>query len=364
MIQKWDSLYIFCFSGTGNALASSMWIAEEAEKRGLRSTVQQIDRSLDIKMPDKNEIPLIGFSFPTHGFNASPIMLRFITGFPRGLGHEVFVLNTRAGMKLYKIFMPGISGFALIIPALILRIKGYKCIGFRPVDLPSNWISLHPGLKNKVIESIFIRCEKIVRNFAGKILSGKRVWTGLFSIPIDLLVSPVALGYYVGGRFFLAKTFIANRNCTNCGICIRECPTSSIRFVNKRPYWKLTCESCMRCMNHCPERAIEAAHGLATGFIILFSAINARIIIFIIDTFKIEPDMLWWKVASQAIGITVMILTVTLLYRIIHITMGFRPFHFLVRYTSLTTFPFWRRYNPKNINNHKTRRQNKKQSNH
>ena len=87
--------------------------------------------------------------FPTHGFNAAPIMIRFIAGFPRGLGREVFLLNTRAGMKLSKIFLPGISGVALLLPAFILWIKGYRCIGFRPVDLPSNWIPLHPGIEEK-----------------------------------------------------------------------------------------------------------------------------------------------------------------------------------------------------------------------
>jgi hypothetical protein len=79
-------------------------------------------------------------------------------------------------MKLYKKFMPGISGMALIIPALILWIKGYKCIGFRPVDLPSNWISLHPGLKKRVVESIVRgRSKRIVRRFAKSFLEGENV---------------------------------------------------------------------------------------------------------------------------------------------------------------------------------------------
>ncbi len=116
------------------------------------------------------------FSFLEHGFNPAPIMIRFVTGFPKCLGKEVFVLNTRAGMKLYKKFMPGISGMALIIPALILWIKGYKCIGFRPVDLPSNWISLHPGLKKRVVESIVRgRSKRIVRRFAKSFLEGENV---------------------------------------------------------------------------------------------------------------------------------------------------------------------------------------------
>ena len=177
------SLYIYYISGTGNSRASSEWIADEAEKRGIKTVVQQIDRLENIIMPQPDKNILIGFAFPTHGFNAAPIMLKFLAGFPGGLCKEVFLLNTRAGMKLYKIFLPGLSGVALLLPAFILRLKGYKCIGFRPVDLPSNWIPLHPGIKEKVIKSIFTRCEKIVRKFANKITS--LGW--LFAI-VDLMI--------------------------------------------------------------------------------------------------------------------------------------------------------------------------------
>ncbi|MGC1391295.1 MAG: EFR1 family ferrodoxin [Bacteroidales bacterium] len=343
-MDNWKSLYIYYISGTGNARVSSEWIADEANKRGLKTLVQQIDRLENIVMPSAAEYSLIGFAFPTHGFNAAPLMLRFIAGFPGGLCKEVFLLNTRAGMKLYKLFMPGLSGMALLLPAFMLWLKGYKCIGFRPVDLPSNWIPLHPGLREKVIESIFIRCEKIVRKFADKIFSGQKVYRGLFSLPVDLLISPLALGYYIGGRFFLSKTFIANYKCNNCGLCIKECPTSSIKYVQNRPYWKLTCESCMRCLNHCPVKAIEAAHGMAVVFWIIFTIINTQFIILIVNTLNIQPDIWWWKIVSCLTGIGGMVLTAALLYRAMHYAMGLKPMKYLVRFTSLTAFPFWRRY--------------------
>lgn len=343
-MDRWKSLYIYYISGTGNARASSEWIADEASKRGLKTVVQQIDRLENIILPSPEDKPLIGFAFPTHGFNAAPIMLRFIAGFPSGLCKDVFLLNTRAGMKLSKIFMPGVSGVALLLPAFILWIKKYRCIGFRPVDLPSNWIPLHPGLKKKVIESIYIRCERIVREFAGKIFAGRKVYRGLYSIPVDLLISPIALGYYAGGRFFLSKTFIANYNCNNCGLCITECPTSSIKLVENRPYWKLTCESCMRCLNDCPQKAIEAAHGMATAFWIIFSAVNAQFILIILKTFSIQPHSIWWKIITNVIGIVGMVLIATILYRIMHFAMGLKPVKYLVRFTSLTALPFWRRY--------------------
>jgi ferredoxin len=342
--SNWKSLYIYYISGTGNARISSEWIADEARKMGVKTVVQQIDRLENIVMPSPSEQPLIGFAFPTHGFNAAPIMLKFLAGFPAGLSRNVFLLNTRAGMKLSKLFMPGLSGMALLMPAFILWIKGYSCIGFRPIDLPSNWIPVHPGLRKKVIDSIFLRCEGIVRSFARKLLSGKKIYRGLYSMPVDLLVSPIALAYYIGGRFFLSKTFIANYNCNNCGLCIKECPTASIRYVANRPYWKLSCESCMRCLNHCPEKAIEATHGMAIIFWIIFSFINAQVILLLIRILNIQPEVWWWKIAEEIISIGGMILIASLLYRIMHYFMAFKPVRYLVRFTSLTAFSFWRRY--------------------
>lgn len=344
MNRSWDSLYIYYISGTGNAKASSEWIADEFAKKGFRVRVQRIDRSENIEFPRPEEKPLIGFAFPTHGFNAAPIMLRFVSSIPKGLGNEVLLVNTRAGMKLSKIFLPGISGMALMMPAFILRLKGYKCIGFRPVDLPSNWIPLHPGLKQKVIESIFRRCERIVRSFAVKIIEGGNVYRGLFSAPFDLLISPISLGYYIGGRFFLSKTFIANNKCNNCGLCIRECPTSSIRLVSGRPFWKITCESCMRCLNRCPEKAIESAHGMAVLFWIVFSSASTSLFYTIISITGTNAGSWWMIILKQIIPIFLMIITAAVLYRIIHYLMSWKPVSYLIRFTSLTTLPFWRRY--------------------
>jgi len=354
-----DSLYIYYISGTGNARISSQWIAEQAIKKGMRTVVQQIDRLENITLPRAGEKTLIGFAFPTHGFNAAPIMLRFLAGFPAGLCRDVFLVNTRAGMKMSKIFMPGLSGLALILPAFILMLKGYRCIGFRPVDLPSNWIPLHPGLREKIIKSIFERCEPIVRDFADRILSGEKIYRGLYSLPVDLLISPVAVAYYIGGRFFLSKTFIASNKCNNCGICIKECPTSSIIMVRDRPYWKLTCESCMRCLNNCPLRAIEATHGMATLFVIIITAVNAKLFLFITSLLNIHPDVWWWEILSRFVGIAVMVSIAAGLYVIVHYAMGFKPLNYLIRFTSLTTLPFWRRYRY-----NKDKEKEKKNNNH
>jgi predicted ferric reductase len=100
----------------------------------------------------------------------------------------------------------------------------------------------------------------------------------------------------------------------------------------------------MRCLNNCPQKAIEAAHGLAIGMMFLISAINARLIIWIINSTGILPEAWWWKVLSQFITIGVMVGIAAIVYLIIHYAMELKPVRFLVRITSLTTIPGWRRY--------------------
>lgn len=47
--------------------------------------------------------------------------------------------------------------------------KGFSIVGLYPVDLPSNWISLHPSLKKTGIDIIYEKIEPKVRDFAKKI---------------------------------------------------------------------------------------------------------------------------------------------------------------------------------------------------
>jgi hypothetical protein len=46
-------------------------------------------------------------------------MLYFIFRFPRSNGNRVILMNTRAGLKLSKWFVPGLSGIALWLSAVL-----------------------------------------------------------------------------------------------------------------------------------------------------------------------------------------------------------------------------------------------------
>ena len=347
MPSEVKQLVIYYFSGTGNARNVAKWISGGAVERKIPTEVS------DIAMIDRKHIPrppagtMIGFVSPTHGFNYPPVSMYFLFRFPRSNGNRFFLMNTRAGLKLSKWFVPGLSGLALWLSAIILLCKGYHIVGLRSIDLPSNWISFHPGVKEKVVESIYGHCKRITVAFASRILDGKRVYTAFRDIIQDILFSPVAIAYFFMGRFMLAKTFYATLDCDRCDICVENCPVKAIVIVDKRPFWSYRCESCMRCMNNCPKRAIETAHGYITAAMFL---INLVILVlfwrWVSSLVTLPADKGWLKIPFTFArwGVTFAGLIVT--YRVYHYLLKIPLVRELFYYTSLTRFRFWRRYRP------------------
>ena len=339
-----NKLVIYYFSGTGNAKQVANWIIENAIIAGMETHLVNIGNYKEVNNHAITKETLIGFCYPTHGFNAPPIILKYIWSFQKtNFKNKFFVVNTRAGMKLGHLFTPGLSGIALLIPALMLLLKGFNLIGYRSIDLPSNWISIHPGLKEKVIKSIFNRCKKITISFSDKILSGKKMLKGFWELPIDLAISPISIGYYFFGRYALSKTFIATNACDQCGLCVRNCPVQAITMKKNKPYWSYKCESCMQCMNNCPQRAIETPHGFVTIiWWFAFSILPILILDFISDYTKTEhftKDVIYY-VLFVILSFAVILGS----YKIMHSLMRFNFFNKVIRYTSLTSYRFWRRY--------------------
>jgi len=344
---KYQNLIIFYFSGTGNSEKTALWFGEVSEKENIETVIYRIEDLKGKQLPEIPKKTLIGICSATHGFNLPPLVLKFIRKLPIAKSNDMFIINTRAGIKLHKAFLPGLSGMAQIVNALWLRLKGYKIVGMQPMDMPSNWILVHPGLRNKVVKSIHARCEKKTKSFAAKILSGKKKYKALLSLPLDIAVIPIAILYYFVGRFFLAKTLIASFDCTKCGKCVKKCPVEAIKLVDSRPFWTYKCESCMRCVNICPERAIETTHLFAASMIIANSLLFAPFVIFMLDYFNVLQIVKLsvftenvWEIISAYLFLIILFLN----YRILHFLLRFRFVNMLFTYSSFSRFRFWRRY--------------------
>ena len=211
-----------------------------------------------------------------------------------------------------------------------------------PVDLPSNWISLHPGLNGRTIKYLHEKNKERVAKFASSFFAGKKNYKVYFEIIQDMICAPVSIGYYFIGRFVLAKTFYASDDCNDCDICIKGCPVKAIKKIDNRPYWTFKCESCMKCMGNCPKKAIETAHGLIAVVSVVYSLVFSTLFYkyFTLFFFEITNGF-----ARFIIGNLIFIGMLFLGYRFIHYCMRFRFVERMMVYTSLTKFRFWgRRY--------------------
>ena len=106
MNKKYDTLVIYYFSGTGNAKHCAEWICDAAEKHGIKSSMVDISKTEVRSISPPTAGTLVGFCSPTHGFHFPEITRKFIRRFPAAKGVDAFVLNTRAGMRIFKLVLP------------------------------------------------------------------------------------------------------------------------------------------------------------------------------------------------------------------------------------------------------------------
>ena len=341
MGNHYHHLTTYYFSGTGNARNVANWMCDKANNCGIQAESIDIGKSERRGIAPSDKDTLIAFVSPIHGFNYPVIMLRFIIHFPKGK-NDVVLMNTRAGMLIGKWVTPGLTGIAFYLAALILWLKGYKIKGFLPVDLPSNWISVHPGLNQKTIEYLHQTNEIKVTRFAQTVLNGGRYYKCLRELIQDMLIAPVSLGYFFVGRFFFAKTYYASSKCDNCGVCIKGCPVKAIKTVGGRPFWTFDCESCMHCMSYCPQKAIETAHG---SIVLAVSVVS----LLISDKFFEYFNRYIFDASFPPLRFTIesalFILFLGLWYGISHFMLRYKWYERLMVLTSLTSYKFWgRRY--------------------
>lgn len=332
-----EKIRIFYFSGTGNAKRIAQWFSEFAVKKEIDCKVYNIAKINNSEIDNLIDNALIFIISPTHGFNFPKITLDFIRSFPKR-NNRIVLMNTRAGLRIGKYVTPGLTGIALMLSSIILKTKGYKIVGQIPFDMPSNWLSVHPALKQESVKYLHkINYHRVEIHFK-KIFSGQKNFLAYRDLIQDILISPIAIAYYIIGRFVFAKSFYATANCDNCEACIKGCPVNAIKMVNSHPFWTFKCESCMHCMNICPHKAIETAHGLII-VVSIFSSVGLTIFLQSILRLTIQSSMLRWIIWS---GIFMLLLWV--LYYLQHLLLKSRFFSRIISFTSLTYYRFWGRY--------------------
>jgi flavodoxin/Pyruvate/2-oxoacid:ferredoxin oxidoreductase delta subunit len=234
---------IFYFSGTG----MTKYVVEKLELALAKQQVQ-VD-VLDIAKTHVSSTPLdgynaIGIAYPVHAFNAPKTVIDFARQLPATHGVDVFVISTPAEYHVLNF-----DSSKLLIK--ILRQKGFTVFYDQPFIMPCNFIIKYDDAKvTELINQVNAKMPPAAREITGRVphrqpskflsrfaaLAGRLEWLGAKS---------------------MSKHYYANENCSNCGLCIYNCPNHNISAGEKSVEFKRQCGLCMRCIYLCPQKAIK-----------------------------------------------------------------------------------------------------------
>ena len=176
----------------------------------------------------------------------------------------------------------------------VLRSKGFDVVGTYDVSYPENWTQASNPPDDDERKILNDSGDAEIATIVDDIANGS--YTRL-NRP-----GAVALGLMVGvlfrliARRFLGLIYVADENCTGCGVCAASCPASTIRMSGKRnangrgarPGWRYECQACNRCINVCPAKAIQ----VSPLRLFLIVAVNLALLVLAIRVAGIPAGMI------------------------------------------------------------------------
>ncbi len=225
------------FSPTGNAA----YIANRLSQLLETKTVHALEHTSPSALGDSEHLVIL---FPIHGFNAPKTVVRFAKALPPGkyknisliaIGCNDLWMNAAASKEIKK----------------ILTDKSYPIVVDETIAMPLTFIM---SFSDNLIK---IQLEKA--NETIEILSDhiKKCNVSHKEIPFkSRILSKIGKVESFAARFFGLELY-AKKNCTKCGLCVRECPENNIKLNDRgKVKFGFKCIMCMRCIYNCPQKSI------------------------------------------------------------------------------------------------------------
>ncbi|MBY8985524.1 MAG: EFR1 family ferrodoxin [Candidatus Lokiarchaeota archaeon] len=233
---------IYFFTGTGNSLN----IAKSISKKFENCELVPIAKVWQVKNLTA-ESEKVGFIFPL-----------YYSGLPKIVYDFVKNININKSEYFFAVVISG-GGTSELPFQQIGRILNSKEKGLNAgflISMPSNYIisyDIHSEEQQKIFfekasEQVAVISEMVKNkgnNFDQEILEKNLSRTDRFNTKFRDNVNESD------------KSFFADENCNNCGICEEICPVNNIILVEGKPQWQHKCQQCLACINYCPEKSIQ-----------------------------------------------------------------------------------------------------------
>jgi len=243
---------LIVFSGTGNTLYVSKFLAKELQRLGAMVDIL----TLGIKQKEIQEAQIfreqiaaydmLGIAFPVLGFGAPTNVLEFARTLP-SVKKSLFIFKSAADNHQ-------VNNAASEMLERILTQKGYDVFHDFLYMMPSNFMIGYPKAFNlQMIDAV----AKKARMHASEIMNRTRVKLSISKMwhLIAACVHYLESNY---GRHYFGQSLNATLECNLCGTCIKNCPIGNIEQEENKVTFHQKCLFCMRCIYHCPTHAIKA----------------------------------------------------------------------------------------------------------
>lgn len=233
------------FSATGNTARAVHAIADRLAAAGHEVSFQAVDgrTALPKEIPD-----LTILAFPILSWSAPHFVLDYARRLPKAIGARAAVFATCGGF--------GAQGVGEVARAL--RRRGYRVECSGEARYPDNWTMAQNPPTGDTLAQALAKGDQATILFANSIVS-EHPTTFQCAFIHQVWSWPISVLFRSFGRRFLGKTFVADAQCTSCGLCASGCPVQAIRMIGtpSKPRWNASCSGCYRCINLCPAKAIQ-----------------------------------------------------------------------------------------------------------
>lgn len=235
---------IFYFSGTGNSLKVSQYLAEKLGNTDIIPINSIINKEGKITI----EADRVGIVFPVIIWGLPKIICRFIKKLS-AQNKDVYFFSAAA--------TGGNVAGSLLQLSKLLSSQGFSLSVGVSLALPSSFIANFDSGSVEDQKKLFVDA-KLKLNTIAEIIN-LRAEADIEKGTLKERIFKSGLVYRMLAPFIptMDKFFMTDENCTACGFCQKICPVDCIELKNGKPVWKHKCELCFRCINYCPKSSIQ-----------------------------------------------------------------------------------------------------------